>query len=131
MLDELFRIGHRTGRLLDLQREMQGYWNDEMSRNIRSRCLTPHEISSKEMLVELKGQQDMLDESEQRLKQAESHMVAAGKSSAEMERHQKYSNGELNKSHIYMEQMYKLEAKALDEIKQALTLIDQANKAGM
>lgn len=131
MRDELFSMGHRTGQLLDLQREMQGYWNDAMSQDIHRRYLDPHESSSKDMLFALKRQQDSLDNSAHDIKKAEAHMNNAGKASAEMEQHQKYSHGELNKAQKYTEQMYKFESKALEEIKLVLSLIDKANKAGM
>lgn len=131
MRDELFSMGHRTGQLLDLQREMQGYWNDDMSRDIRNRHLIPHESSGKEMLLALKNQQDMLDDSAHSINQAESHMNNAGKASADMEQHQKYSYGELSKAQKCMEQIYKFESKALEEIKLVLSLIDKANKIGM
>jgi hypothetical protein len=130
MRDELFGIGHRTGQLLDLQREMQGYWDDSMSRNIRSRYLSPHETSSKEMLRSLKSQQDALDASTASLRQAEEQRKASGKASAGVEKHLKYASGELTQAQKYVEHMKHLEGQGRSQLANVQDFINKANEAG-
>lgn len=130
MRDELFSMGHRTGQLLDLQREMQSYWSDAMSRDIRSRHLSPHENSSKDMLRSLKSQQDALDSSATRLRQAEEQRKEAEKASAHVEQHLKYASGELTRSQRYMDQMKKLEGQGCSQLATAQDFINKANEAG-
>src|SRR5437867_532821 len=130
MRDELFGMGHRTGQLLDLQREMQGYWNDAMSRDIRNRHLSPYENSSKDMLRSLKSQQDALDSSATRLRKAEEQRKEAEKASADVERHLKYASGELDWSQRYMDQMKKLEGQGRSQLATVQDFINKANEVG-
>jgi len=130
MRDELFGMGHRTGQLLDLQREMQGYWNDAMSRDIRSRHLSPHEKSSKKMLKSLKSQQDVLDSSATRLRQAEEQHKEVEKARADVEQQLKYATGELMRSQRYMDQMKMLEGLGRGQLATVQDFIKKANEVG-
>jgi hypothetical protein len=130
MRDELFGMGHRTGQLLDLQREMQAYWNDAMSRDIRNRHLSPHENSSKDMLRSLKSQQDALDSSATHLKQAKTQRKEGERASADVEQHLKYASDELVRSQRYMEQMKKLEGQGRIQLASVQDFINMANEAG-
>jgi hypothetical protein len=130
MRDELFGMGHRTGQLLDLQREMQGYWNDAMSRDIRSRYLSPHEKSSKKMLTSLKSQQDVLDSSATRLRQAGEQHKEVEKARADVEQQLKYATGELMRSQRYMDQMKMLEGLGRGQLATVQDFIKKANEVG-
>lgn len=130
MQDELFSIGHRTGQLLDLEREMQGYWNDAMSRDIRNRYLSPHENSSKNMLVSLKSQQDTLESSATHLRHADERHKEIEKARANLEHHLKYAASELTRSQKYMDQMKMLENQGRNQLATAQDFINKANAAG-
>lgn len=129
MRDEFFSLGHRTGQLLDLQREMQGYWNDAMSRDIRGRFLLHHESSSKDMLLALKNQQDALSASSDSIKQGDAHRREAEKASENVEKHLKYAQGELNKALKYMDQVQKMEPQVRNQMKLVQELIEKANQS--
>lgn len=130
MRDELFGMGHRTRQLLDLQREMQGFWNDAMSRDIRSRHLSPHENSSKDMLRSLKSQQDALDSSATHLRHVEEQHKEVEKARMNVEQHLKYAASELTRSLKYLDQVKKLESQGRNQLATAQDFINKANAAG-
>jgi hypothetical protein len=130
MRDELFSLGQRTEKLLDRQRDMQGYWNDAMSRKIRERFLHHHESSSKDMLLALKNQQDALSASSDSIKQADAHRREAEKASEDVEKHLKYAQGELNKALKYMDQVLKMESHVRNQMNLVQELIEKANLSG-
>lgn len=130
MHPKLFNAEQRSRKLLSLIQDMHSFWNDSMSKDMHLRHLSPHEEASYKMLQALDKQYNALDESRQKLKQAELQVKVINEAIAELYKHHKYAKKEMHHAEQEREQSISQESRAHHQIPAIQTLIDHAELVG-
>lgn len=104
MENELWRVKQQSRILQEFRGEIDPFWNDEAAKEMNLRYLNPHQDSDQRMLVNLREQNNNLNEAEFKLNSASKHGIQAERLSQLVAEQVEYTEQEMAVSLQFFEQ---------------------------